>query len=134
MISQPILEMRQRLRTEPGLVGGSELSHEWHDSSIGHRADRSAKLTCAAKAAIQFAQELHTQSAMLERFDAITLRVLVAVEVMFEWAIVLVDQFGVIALQPAFGVLFCKGPAHDVEAFVDDLTVRQDKHGNRSLG
>ena len=71
---------------------------------------------------------------MLEGIDAVTRRVFIPVEVMLEWPVVPVDQFGVFALQPVFGIAHGKGPAHDIEAFVDNLTVRQDKHRKCSLG
>lgn len=71
---------------------------------------------------------------MLERVDAMTFGVFVSVEVTFEWTIVPADQRIIIAFQPTFGVPLGKGPAHDVEAFIDDLTIRQDKHWNRPLG
>ena len=93
-----------------------------------------AKLACAAETVIQFSQELRAQRTMLERVNAVTLGVFVSVEVMLEWAIVPFDQCRVIAFQPTFGVLLGKRPAHDVEAFVDDFTVWQDKHGNRPFG
>ena len=71
---------------------------------------------------------------MLYRVDTVALGVFKSVEVMIEWAIVPADQCRVITFQPAVEVTPCKGPAHDVEALVDDFTVRQDEHGKRPLG
>ncbi|MEJ6011174.1 hypothetical protein [Novosphingobium aquae] len=91
---------------EPFPVNGCELPHEWHDRTIRHCANRSAKLACSGEADIPLLQELHTHRAMLERIDAVTLGIFIPVEVMLERTIVLGDRCRIIAWPASF-----RGPA-----------------------
>ena len=133
MTLQPALEMRQRLGAEPIAVDSRELPHEWHDRSVGQPANRSAKLAGSGQARVNFVQENKATLAEGAGIGAMALRILVAVEVAFERTVVLRDQLRVVARKPVFRIPVCQGPAHDVEAFVQHRSVRQDQHGHGAL-
>ena len=65
--------------------------------------------------------------------QTITMRIFVAVQRLFERAIIGRDHARIRMGQPVFGIILRQCPAHDVQALVDNMTVAQQQHRNGAL-
>ena len=134
MARQPRFHMRDQLGCKPIRVHGRELPNEWEDRRIGYSTRGSAQLPGTSQPLVYHAQKFQSALTVRQGIRSMPVRIFVPIKVVLERPIADGDQIGFVALEPALRVIPRERPTHDQEAFVDDRSVVEKKHGNRPLG
>jgi hypothetical protein len=139
---QPGLQMRQRQGLKPGGVHRRALAHKRKDADVGSARRGTAQQAGALQRLVQGLEQQGQRLRLMVRpvlGIGVTLRVFVAVQVVFEAAIADRHQGLVVrGLRPRPPGLrvgrLRKRPLHDVQALVQHLAAGQHQHRHRAFG
>src|SRR3546814_7878440 len=94
---------------------------------------RSSEIILVGEPRIELKEHVQTGGAMHQRILAMARCIFITVEMMLEGTVIVRDQARVDSHCPPFGIVLAQRPAHDIDALVNHLTVREDEDRHSAL-
>lgn len=125
--------MGQRLSVEPAAVDRRELPNEREDGRIRQTHGVAAKMAVGCQTLLERTKYIEASHAVHTRFATVAIRIFGSVEMMFERAVIDLDQVSAVMPQPTRRIAARERPPHNVEALLDNGPIGQNQHGHGCL-